>query len=185
MHVRFTTCAGMPVTDDQLEEDIGTIGDILIHPDTATIEGFFVVIPSFLHTQVLFLPALDIMHFGSRVRVRHAESLSPVEDIVRLQSLLSEKRPVLGQRMLTESGKDLGICRDVQFETRTFHVEWFYPRKWFRWRAPIAALNILEIREDAIVVRDPVLMQKVTPAETVLQSLEPLTGAPLSRVEDR
>lgn len=184
MHVRFTTCIGMPVTDNQLEEDIGGIADILIQPDTGVIEGFFVTIPAFLHARTLFLSAVDIMHFGARVRVRHGETLSPVEDIVRLQTVLEDKRPVLGQRMVTESGKVLGACRDVQFETQTFHVEWFYPRKWFWWKAPVAAINILEIRPDAIVVRDPVLRQKATtPADTVLQTLEPLTSTPLSRVK--
>ncbi len=175
---------GMPVTDDQAEEDIGAIGDILLNPDSGVVEGFFVVIPAFLQVRTLFLSAADIVHVGTRVRVRTADALSPVEDVIRLQPILDDTRPVLGQRMVTESGKVLGICRDVQFETQTFRVEWFFPRRFFRWKRAVAAVNIMEIREDAILVRDPVLAEKVTPTETVLQTLEPLAGTPLSRVEE-
>lgn len=182
MHVRFTTMIGMPVTDDHAEEDIGGIGDILLNPDTGTVEGFFVLIPSFLELQKLFLSVSDIVHVGTRVRVRDADVLAPVEDVVRLQALMSDERSVLGQAMLTESGTFLGTCRDVQYETQTFRIEWFFPKRMFRWRPPVSAANILEIRPDAIIVRDPALTQQAdNSAEAVLASLEPFAGTPLSR----
>ncbi|HVW66803.1 MAG TPA: PRC-barrel domain-containing protein [Candidatus Peribacteraceae bacterium] len=186
MHVRFSTAIGMPVTDDLSEEAIGTISDVLIHPDTAKIEGFFVNVHQFLRSEQLFLGTSDILHFGNRVRVRDEDVLSPVEDRLRLRSLLEDGRLILGQRIITESGRFVGMCRDVQFETKTFLLEWLFPRRFFRWGKPIPRQNIVQVRLDAVVVRDLVLPAKVTPAEAVLKTLEPLTNTtPASRVARR
>ncbi len=174
MHVRFTTLVGMSVTDDRMEEDIGRICGILIHPDTAVIEGFFVSTSVFLQKCELFLSTADIVHLGSRVRIRDADRLAPLEDLVRLSALQADSRTVLHQKIVTQSGVKLGMCADVQLETKTFRIEWLFPKKWFRWRRPVAAASIVEVKTDAIVVRDPVIPLQVTEAEAVLQALEPL-----------
>ncbi len=187
MHVRFTTVIGMPVTDDQSDEDIGIITNVLIQPDTAKIEGFFVMIPAFLSAQTLFLPAVDIVHFGSRIRIRHTDALAPLSDMVRLQSLLEDGRRVLGQRMETESGVVLGTCRDVQFETLSFQIEWLFPRRWFQWKRGVPRSGILEVRQESILVRDPgAKVKKASVKAASFPTLDPLAGtAPLSRTSDQ
>lgn len=177
MHVRFTTVIGMPVTDDQSGEDIGFIVNILIHPDTATIEGFFVGIPAFLSMQTLFLPSHDILHFGSRVRIRHPDVLAPIAELVRLQALIEDGRVVLGQKIITEAGQILGVCRDLQFDTRAFQVEWFFPKKWFRWRRSVPRSAVLQVTPDAILVRDGLTPVPVAPADAVLSTFVDLDPA--------
>lgn len=186
MHVRFSTTIGMPVTDDMTEEVVGTLSGILIHPDMAKVEGFFVNIHQFLRSEQLFLAVGDILHFGNRVRVRSEDVLAPVEERLRLRALLDDGRTLLGQRIITESGRTVGRCSDIQFETKTFQLEWLFPRRFFRWQRPIPRSNIVQVRLDAIVVRDLVLPATVTPAEVVLKTLDPLaTGTPASRVAQR
>lgn len=156
MHARYSIVVGTPVVDAESEELLGTIAGILIHPDTAKVEGFFVTIPGFFRRDSLFLSSLDILRWGTRVTVRHADVLSPLEDLVRLQSLASEHRPVLGQRMVTETGVVLGTCADVQFDTASFLTEWLFPRAWWgRESPPIPVSQVLEVRPDAIVIREP------------------------------
>ncbi len=185
MHVRFTTLLGMPVTVDQTEEDIGMVTGILIHPDTAVVEGFFVQAPTFWHTGRLFLASADILHLGSRMRIRSEEKLGPVEELIRVSSLLEDGRSILHQRIVTESGMLLGRCADVQLETKTFQVLWLFPRKWFRWQRPVSVATILEVREDDIIVKDPLIpLKESTTTESVFQALDPL-ATPVTRVARR
>jgi hypothetical protein len=146
-----------------------------------TIEGFYTRIPAFLHTLELFLPVLDIMHWGSRVRIRDADVLAPLEDLIRLQQISEENRTVLGQKIITEDGAILGVCRDVQFDTKTFRLEWLFPKKWFRWQRPIPASSIVIVKPEAIVVRNAVTLPEVATGPSVLETLDPLGTTTASR----
>ena len=56
--------------------------------------------------------------------------------------------------METESGAFLGKCADVQFSTKDYKVEWLFPRKWFRWSHPVRATQIVEVTDDAVIIKD-------------------------------
>lgn len=158
MHLRFSTAAGLPVTEEHAQEPCAVISGILIHPDTGRVEGFFVRVPAFLRSEERFLQTMDIRHWGARIRIRSADLLVPVEEIIRLEQLLEEGRPVLGQRIVSEGGQVLGTCRDVQFDTKQFLIDWIFPKRWLKWGRAIPVSSIVEVRPDAIVVRDAVLL---------------------------
>jgi len=167
MQLRLSSCIGLPVVENTDLEAIGTLSGILIHPDTAKIEGFFVH-GGGIGGGNLFLSALDIQRFSTRVYVRDADMVSPAEDRVRLQPLLEDGRTVLGQKIKTECGQYLGKCMDVQFNTAHFLVEWLFPKHLWRWGIAIPVTEILEVRRDAIIVRNP------TPVAEELQESPPL-----------
>ena len=182
MHVRFSPCLGMSVIEDLTEDVLGTIGGALINPDTGLMEGF-TVLPSglFFHKKPLFLSRFDIVHWGRAVRIRDHRSLTEADDMIRLQSLLTDPRTMLGQRMKTESGMTIGTCRDVQFNTKTFAVEWLFPRRFFQWGLPVPVSEISEIRPDAIIIRDPGRPKAVKQAAepTILETIEKLAEPPI------
>ena len=153
--MRFTASLGLPVLEQETAEVLGRISGMLLHPDTGRVEGFFVRTEGFFSHEDLFLSPLDIVHWGMRIIVRNRDALSPPEERVRLQPLLDGKRPVLGQPIVTQRGRPLGRCSDVQFSTRDYVLQWLFPRRFFRWGLPIPASQILEVRLDAIVVREP------------------------------
>lgn len=184
MHIRFSHCRGLPVVEEQSQQPVGTIEDIFIHPDMGKAEGFFVRIRHFLHSETLFLGTADIAHWGRTVMIRDRDVLAPLEDHVRLQQLFDEGRTVLGQKMVTESGKALGTCGDVQIETHTFRAEWFFPRTLFGWGRPVPVTSVMEVRPDAIVVREQSLTQEVKAEDAVFAPLDPLKQTPLSRRAD-
>lgn len=155
MHVRFTGFRGMPVADADTGEILGVVTGMLIQPDSGKIEGFFVQAKRFLGQQHLFLSSLDILHVGRTVAVRDPDVLAPVDDLVRIQSLLEDPRTFLGQRVRTESGVFLGRCADVQFDTAAFAIAWLFPRRWLRYGRPVPIAAVVEVRPEAIVVRDP------------------------------
>jgi sporulation protein YlmC with PRC-barrel domain len=152
-----------------MEEDgleaIGVLSGMLLNPDTGAVEGFFVRSPGFFGGSSSFLPSLDILRWGLRIIIRDQSSFCDPNDIIRLQPLLDGSRPMLGQSILTESGVRLGRCADVQFSTKSFRIEWLFPKKFFRWGTPIATSQIVEVTEDAIIVKNSVAPIEVKVAE--------------------
>ena len=166
MHIRFSTCIGLPVVEEGSEHFLGMVSGILINPDSGKVEGFFVRVSHFFQSEDLFCSALDVLRWGARVHVSDAEVIAPAGDRVRLQPLLSDRRTILGQRIVTESGKRLGICKDVQFDTERMRLEWLFPRRFFRWGLALPVSEIVEVTQDAIIVRDPPSAVKETVVET-------------------
>lgn len=171
MHVRLSTCLGMAIVVGETQERLGALGSLLIHPDTGGIEGIRFSLGGLSHTEYC-IATLDIVHWGLHIDVRSADAIGPLEENVRFQEILREGRTVLGQRIRTEGGRDLGLCKDVQFDTERFQVEWLFPRAWFRWGRPLPIAAILEVRSDAIIVREgavpekqPLLRREVLKAE--------------------
>jgi len=172
MYARFSTAFGTPFVEEGTGELLGLLTGILIHPDTGKIEGFFVHAPAIFGSSELYCSTMDILHWGSRITVRDRDVVAPAEDRIRLQPLLEDGRTILKQPIITEEGIKLGMCRDVQFDTKTMRLTWLFPRKWFRWRMAIPRSEIVEVRDDAIIVRDPPAAEaqpaaKADPAEAL------------------
>lgn len=153
---------------------LGNVVGVILHPDRGSVEGFMVRARGFPRHEALFLSVHDISHWGARVRVRSADCLAPLDDFIRLKSFLQEGRTILGQRIMTAEGQSLGVCRDVQFETKLFALEWLFPRKFFRRRPPIPVSAIIEVRSDAVIVRDPLLPAEAGKKLPVMQALQEL-----------
>ena len=173
MNVRFSTCIGTPIVCDSLDEVAGQVFDILIHPDTGAVEGFFVLSS---HTPGMqFLASMDIVRWGTQVHIQHLDSIYPLEDRIRLQPLMEDKRNVLHQRMRTESGHTLGRCKDVQFNTKTMKCEWLFPRKWWKWCAPIPLTDVVEIQKKYIIIKDALVAapeQETEEADSLTEVLD-------------
>jgi len=177
MHIRFTHSKGLPVLEEYNQHPVGTISGILIHPDMGKVEGFFVTVKQFLQSETLFLAVADITHWGRTVTVRDRDVIAPLEEHVRMQQMHEEGRTVLGQKIVNETGKQLGTCADVQFETHTFRLEWLFPKKFFRWTRPIPVTSIQEVKTEAIVVREQAVTREAKEGETAFAPLDPLASS--------
>jgi len=175
----------MAVVEEENGEFVGALGDPLIHPDTGFIEGFSVWVSGILRSEEVFCSGQDILRWGMVVTVRHRGVLGPVADCVRLQPLLEDPRTVLRQRIRTENGKERGKCADIQFDTEALRVTWLFPRKFLKWGIAIPLSEVLEVREDAIIVRDPPAMQEepVHPVRAVkaLEAIQDIADSGVAR----
>lgn len=183
MHIRFSIALGTPVMDDEAARVVAKISGIQIQPDTARIVGFFVDVPGLFSSGRLFLSTADIVAWGTVVHVRSQDVIVPAEEIIRLQSLLADGRTIIGQPIVTkESHKYLGVCKDVQFDTRHLTVEWLFPCKyWFLAQTPIPVSEVIEVTLRAIVVKEPQRpkIEKVAdPIQAVPTLQEVLPAAP-------
>lgn len=153
MHVRFSTLLGMAVVDRE-DEVLGSVCGIILQPDRGMVDGFFIRQGGMSFSGDACVAVRDITRVGLRMEVRDAHCVGPLAEHIRLQETLSDGRRILGQRIMTEGGAILGCCGDVQFNTVTFAMEWLFPRRFWWWRRPLPARCIIEVRRDAIVVRD-------------------------------
>ncbi|MBI3336027.1 hypothetical protein HYZ98_00485 [Candidatus Peregrinibacteria bacterium] len=176
MHVRLSTCRGMAVLEEGTQDFCGWIHGILLHPETGKVEGFSVGGGG----REGFLSRDDVVRWGKCVWVRSVHVLGPLEDIVRLRTIAGDSRHILGQRIRTESGRNLGKCADVQFSTGSFELEWIFPRKLFLfWGTALPRSEIIEVTSAAIIVRDPIVPKKekiMSPKDSV--RLEELVEVP-------
>ena len=184
MRVRFSTCKGMDVVCDSIHEVLGRITGILVQPDTGKVEGFFVALAMPM-AGTPFLSSIDIVRWGTHVHVRAADTVFPVEERVRLQPLLEDGRIVLNQRVRTESGRSLGVCRDLQFHSDFMQCEWLFPRRFWHWAVPLPFSDVIEVRRDAIIVRDPKppvkeAVEQPGSAIGLLQAVPGISGVPES-----
>ncbi len=162
-------CLGMNVVDDRGDELRAIVTGIFLHPDLGKVEGLFV--RGFSGEE--FLSVQDIAHWGGTIVVRDGDVIAPLEERVRLSALRDEGRTILGQKVVTREGQTIGTCVDVQFETETFRLEWIFPRRFLRWKRPIPAGAIVEVRTDAVCVRDEELpLEQPTEEATGLSPLE-------------
>ncbi len=161
MHLRYSACIGLPVLDETGEISLGSISGILIHPDAGKVEGFLLSGSGSSEQGTPFFSSLDIVRWGTRVYLRHAGAVGPLEERIRLAPLLRDRRTILGQAIRSESGVKLGRCADVQFTTKSMRIEWLFPRTWFRWAVPLPVSQIVEVNDHAIIVRDPIIKSTV------------------------
>lgn len=155
--------------DDQTQENVAMLAHPLIDPDSGRILGFFVQGVSGIAAGSSFLSALDIVSIGTKVHIRSADKLSPPDEIVRLQKNLQDHRSFLGQRIrIRSTGRTIGTCSDIQFDTGRFVVEWMFPTRFFFFSIrPIAASEIIEVTEEAIWIQDPLRLRKEKVAEVL------------------
>jgi len=183
MHVRFSTCIGVPIVCDTLNEVIGQIYDILLHPDTGAVEGFFVIGPSIPGTS--FLASLDIVRWGTQVHIQYIDAIFPLDERIRLQPLRDDKRKVLHRGIQTESGKAMGTCKDIQFNTKSMKIEWLFPKKWWKWGIPIPVSSIIEVTQKHILIKDGAIAEpentSTDPIAEVLDALPEIAGVPKTR----
>lgn len=139
----------MEIVEEPTGEIAGHLLKPLIEPDKGLVLGFFVAPGN------RFLSRMDIIHFGARLAIRDADALCDPRDIIRLQPILDDNRPVLGQRIRTETGDSPGTCADIQFDTDSMKLTWLFPKKWWRWRRAIPVTQVLEVRRDFILVKNP------------------------------
>lgn len=168
MHVRLSTSLHTPVFERDGDEVLGFLSGLLLQPDTGAIEGIYVEAPRFLARDQYFCPAMDIIHWGASIEVRGADSLAPPGEHIRLQTLFEDGRTILGQLIRTEGGRPLGHCKDLQFDTERMQVEWLFPKRLWRWGVALPLSDVVEVRREAVIVRDPAISAPIAREEPAI-----------------
>lgn len=186
MHILRSTALGTEIIDNMDHEILGYLRDILIDADRAKIVAL--IIRTYGSPRPYGLLTQDVVSWGNRIHVRAPEVLGELTDFIRLNSYLEQNnRRVIGQRIDTQSGQNLGRCVDVQFRTDTFDLEWIFPRRYFFFGGlALPTSEILEITPLAIIVKNQEPQGEESPVnhkeKTI--SLDPVISPTTNCVED-
>lgn len=140
------------VTMDQAEP-LGLLRDPIIDPTNGKLIAFFFG-HGFLHMQQSVLAADDIASYDDNRIVVHRDDVARVVDEEpKIREILSQRVPVLGANVLTESGKKLGRANDLLLDTELSMIVKYYVHGMLSDRI-IPAEHVVTIDKRGIIVDD-------------------------------
>ena len=114
--MRATSLVGLPVVTTTTGEDIAETRDVIYVPDQGRVAGFTLNKRGRLAGRMKNVLAMEQVHAVGRdaVMVRDAAALDAPEGEAAAQD--AKGRNVIGNRVLTDAGKELGVVRDLIVE---------------------------------------------------------------------
>lgn len=138
---------------------------IVFDSDDGRVLGFLVKQGIFSKPKALsFTDVTAIDH--SVVVTRHPENILPVDEVVRLKHALDQKKPILGQKVITESNINLGKIEDIVLNTDSGQITKLYVRHMLEDRV-IGADKIVKVTRENVIVKDDAALGRAQVAETV------------------
>ncbi|MFH0820155.1 MAG: PRC-barrel domain-containing protein [Candidatus Peregrinibacteria bacterium] len=149
---------GTPVLHFEQGNVLGTVKDVIIHPDTGKLEALWVK-PKGALTGYAVLQTQDIVEWKKNIYAKGEESLAEAGEIIKIAEILSDGRQILGNRVRTESGESLGRVKDVDFDTEHFYLRQLYTQKsllglWAHDNRILSYDLIVEVLPGYILVKD-------------------------------
>lgn len=112
----YSDTVGLPVICSGNTKKVGNISDVIFNPETKEIIGFGVEMKGLLRLKKM-VEIKDVLSLGKDAMV-----------IVNQQSLVNDKKHALkykliGNRIYTKTGNELGVVKDVLFDFNTGKIE--------------------------------------------------------------
>jgi len=171
----ITEVVGARLVDLDKSQTLGEVINWVINPDEKKISALMVK-PLGLFTRTLAVTTVDVVEYGPKiVVVKNQHALVSPNEVVHLPKLLRQKRHVIGNPVVTQSGKKLGIVEDILFETSDSTIQKIYvqPSIFGILHQPdliIGADKIISIESKRIVITDNgdnlAAIREVSPAPT-------------------
>ena len=133
------------------ERPLGYLNGAFMNPETGKLIGFLVGYRGVL------APAEVEKWNEDYIKVRDAESVAPVLDILRIREYGLLRTFLNGKRVITKGGRSMGRVRDFTFDPTTDFILTLEVSKKFLWiewnNRQVSYKDIQEVTEKAIVVR--------------------------------
>ena len=156
----FTHTAGLPIVTESGHK-IARVFDVVINTDTGKIVGFLTS-PS---GQKVLAP-IDILNWGNALSVHDEESILDSDEIHAVAEAFKKGIYVMRNRVVTKSGENLGKVIDYAINDKMFVMTKIVVAKTifglinYDMRI-IAHKDILEIKKDKIIVKNPLRLDPV------------------------
>lgn len=150
----YSELAGRPVFVRDVPNVIARVFDLILDPS----DGSLVALSVHPNMQKV-IGSRDVLSFIPRVVIRDTDSIVAPDEIVRIQQVFARYAPVIRNRVVTESGKNLGIVYDYLFDIdksivlKLMVAHSFLGILHFGQRI-ISAKEIIRIEPDQIIVKD-------------------------------
>ncbi len=150
----FSQTAGTPVITESGHR-IGRVYNIVINTDTGKVAGLLVS-PGGRKV----LAPVDVLSWNKVIEVHDEDVILEIDEIRQVQDCLKKDIPVLGNRVYTKSGTYLGKVIDYAVNDKLFVMTKIIVARTilgvitYKNRI-IVHQDIIEIKKDAIIVKDP------------------------------
>lgn len=153
--VRWEHMKGLPVVSLAEGKEVGKVDSLVIDPDTRSVVWIRIHAGGLMGERRL-VPVSQVHAIGEHAVTIERESDAQLQaEVPGADELVKAKRPVLGNKVLTETGQHLGEVRDIEIDPANFALTSLYvtPSMEIFGRAfHIPADKIRTIGHDAIVV---------------------------------
>lgn len=121
MH-KYSEVVGLPVICVDTGKKVGLVKDIIFCPGSKEIKAFIIERSSYEIKRKLVLPE-DVLNIGhDAVIINSASNLKNLKDMEK-KGDLRDKGEVLGLRVYTVNGEDLGVVKDILFDCDSGLIE--------------------------------------------------------------
>ena len=118
---RYEFVKGLPVITMTEGKQIGKIDDLVVDPERKAVSWLRLHSGGLLGGERLWVPVAAVHGLGEDAVTINAEAdvRSPA-DASEALALVKAKRGIIGNKVITENGENLGVVRDYEFNPSTF-----------------------------------------------------------------
>lgn len=159
MFIRLNQTLGLPVISQESGNRLGRVKDLIIDYETG--EFLALLVGEGILTSLEIVEIDKVNNFlPDRVMVRDDTSLEILES-GRIQEIIQSKIKIKGNKVMTESGTDLGKVTDFEINLNSNRLSSISVKNKILGKPLIISYNqIISIEKDAIIVKDGVVKIK-------------------------
>jgi len=162
MEKYYLQTVGTPIVSEHGER-LGRIGDVILNTETGKVVGFFVA------PGKKVISPVDVLSWPSYVKIHDSHDIVEIDEVIQISRVLEKKITIHRSKVMTKSGDYIGRVIDFGIDDKFFALTCLVVAKGFLglifWdKKIIAAVDILEITEKAVIIKDlvrPVKMKKL------------------------
>lgn len=154
MLIEISQLKGLAVASLNDEEKIGTVSDVVLHPDTGEMVGFWVQLPGWFAGKTA-LSSRDVVGYEAEaVIVGSQNALVAADEVQPFNSVVKRQDQWVGKPVETEAGESLGKVTDVIVDTDLERVAKVQTQAFFGAERMIGREDIVKVTRSRIVVHD-------------------------------
>ena len=135
---------------------VGRVGDMVIDPDTGKVLGFLL---GFKNKKII--TPVDVLSWNQRMIIHDIDDVFDLEEIIKAEKVVKRNVCIMQNKVVTKGGLYLGKVYDFSVHHQMFILTKILITKSFLGifnydKKIVAHHNILEIKQEKIIVKDPI-----------------------------
>lgn len=165
MLVNHSKLIGSSVIELKTQTNVGRVSDFVISKHELKISG--IILDRTIFSTVNAISASDIIEIAPNIVIVHDQkAVAPLKEAIRMNDAYREGFHGLYQKVVTKSGKTIGIVFDYLVDSSTLAIVKFYVRALVREKI-IAAQSVIELRGKKLIIKDD--FEKIASRSSVVE----------------
>lgn len=176
MAIDYNKTIGLPILVIKDGKEVGSVREFVVDFDNGLILGLLLSAGILERNRVIKIR--DVKEFGKdSIMIEDEKVIMPLRMIGVFRDLLKKKIKIKGNRVVTESGEELGEVKNYEVDDISYKISKIFVsegvlKDLFKGELIVRADNIVSIGKDAIIVRDNVVKEKDEAVVSKIESQE-------------